>query len=250
MPTKEKFFKASSKAKEYLPKNAKAELVRNPYIALYLKANPSLLDEDKEYKFKVVNNDEKHCFEVSLANNFYKYTNKIREVTNIRYLEESCGLIPEDYIESKREDSSKELIVPYDYILITRSDGTQFLISEDYDSANKENSMHKYWVVRYIGGNELFREDVIYSDGIDLSRLLSGDQEYINVFADEFLSERRLNETLMTVYSALDIQSLDETDHGGQYAGYIDSFNLTINSSFEKTGLLFFEKRLREGGTI
>ncbi len=233
-------------------RHATVELVRNPYIALFL--NNKSKEELAKYSesiFIPINQDVLYNDQVSDANPYYKYTNRIKEGTNIRYVRASSGLVPDSYINALIEDGldvDDDFILPYDYLLITRTDGTQFLIAENYSKDLSQTDFHKYSIVRYVNPRELFREDNIYSNGIDLSRLLDNDIEYIDVFANNFLSEKRLNESLMTVYSALDIQKSDETDHGGQYVGYIDKNDLTVQTSMEKSELLLFEKKIREGG--
>ena len=235
----------------YVPKSATVELVRNPYIAFYLKNNDEVKNKIDDKTFMVLNQDEKYNDGVSLANNCYKYSNKIREVTNIRYVRGDSEIIPVPYVQNLIEDGANDVedwLIPYDYVLVTRSDDTQFLISEVFPKTINVEDMPQYSIIRYFGGKELVREDIVYSDGIDISRILSGDQKYVDVFANEFMAERRINESLMTAYSSLDIQKLDETDHGGLYAGYIDSNTLDISSSLEKNELLLFEKKIREGG--
>ena len=232
-------------------RNATVELVRNPYIALNLKEKQKEQDFMlNESIFVPMNQDKLYNDNVSNANMFFKYSDKIKESSNIRYVKISSGIVPDSYIYSLIEngiDKDDDIMVPYDYLLITRTDGTQFLVAENFTKELKDENLHSYSIVRYVNKRELFREDIIYSDGIDLSRLLSDDTEYINVFSNEFLSERRLNESLMTVYSALDIQKSDETNHGGQYVGYINSNDLSIGTTMEKNELLLFEKNLREG---
>jgi hypothetical protein len=61
------------------------------------------------------------------------------------------------------------------------------------------------------------------------------------------LSAKRLNESLDTVYSVLDKENSDETDHGGSYVGFIDSKDLTIKKTMEKSELLSFEKLIEKG---
>lgn len=236
---------------EVLTKDAKVELVRNPYIALYLheknKKESFILSEKL---FVPINHDELYNENVSSANLFYLYSDHIKESSNIRYVRVSSGIVPESYVQALADtgyDTDDDWLIPYDYLLVTRTDGTQFLIAENFIEGPIAKTMHKYSIIRYVNKRELFREDCLYSDGIDLSRLLNNDQEYINKFSNEFLSERRLNESLMTVYSALDIQKSDETNHGGQYLGYIDASDLCIYTSMEKNELLLFEKNLREG---
>ncbi len=233
-------------------RHAKVELVRNPYIALYLNSKPKEeLEKYSEGIFIPINQDELYNDKASLADSCYSYTNRIKEGTNMRYVRASSGIVPESYLDGLVDnglDIEDDFILPYDYLLVTRTDGTQFLIAENYIRDLSKTDFHKYSIIRYVNPKELFREDNVYSNGIDISRLLSEDVNYVDTFANNFLSEKRLNESLMTVYSALDIQKADETDHGGQYVGYIDKDNLSIQTSMEKSELLLFEKKIREGG--
>ena len=233
-------------------RQAKIELVRNPFIALYLhKIQHQGKTDYKKLSFDInvdelipVNQDTLYNDKVSLANRFYSYTNKIREASNIRYVKSSSEIIPEDYKNSLIDFGAdeEEFLVPFDYILVTRCDGTQFMIAEDFSNTSIPREIHRYNIIRYAGETMPFKVDSIYSDGIDLSRILTNDNKYIDVFANLFLSEYRLNESLLSAYGAMDEQKSDETDHGGGYVGYIDSKSLQVSGSMERNELLLFER--------
>ena len=235
------------------------ELVRNPYSAFYLN---SLQNPDKkdftEFQFVIdnddlipINQDILYNDKVSDANPTYEYSDRIREVTNIRYVRSNSEVIADNYRDNLIEfgaDKDEPFLVPFDYILVTRKDGTQFLIVEDFSNTHDASKFHQYSIIRYIGGlKNPFRADAIYSDGIDLARLLSNDQEYIDVFANKFLSEQRLNEALLTTYGSVDAQHVDESIHGGGYVGYIDAKTLEIKGSLQLNEMLLFENRFMKG---
>ncbi len=228
------------------------ELVRNPYISTYLLDKQNKDREDMEnFQFDVkpsefipINQDVLYNDKVSVINKAYKYTDRIREASSIRYVRSGSELISPEYKETLEENGAddEEFLVPFDYVLVTRRDGSQFMIVEDFSNTRIPRDIHKYSIIRYAGERNPFKLDSIYSDGIDLSRILTNDNRYIDVFANNFLSEYRLNESLLSTYGALDSQNADETDHGGGYVGYIDANTLKTQSSMEKGELLMFEK--------
>ena len=231
---------------------AAIELIRNPFISSYLLKTQNIDNKSlEEFQFEIpedelipVNQDVLYNDKVSVANKVYEYSDKIRESSSIRYIKSSSEIVPEQYrkdlIENGADDD--EFLIPFDYILVTRSNNSQFMIAEDFSNTNLPREIHKYSIIRYAGKKMPFKKDSIYSDGIDLSRVLTNDNKYIDVFANYFLSEIRLNESLMSTYGALDEQESDETDHGAGYVGYIDSSTLKIGSSMEKSELLMFER--------
>jgi hypothetical protein len=236
--------------------HTEAELVLNPIVNGYIL--DKLRSEGKEKILKVfgaddvvvINHDELYNDMASYANPCYDYSKRIREVSNFRYIRSDSEMVPKEYVKKVLEKSynpRERFLVPFDYIMITREDGSQFLISENFSSYSLPNKLHKYSIIRYNGPKEPYKEDFIYSEGIDLSRILSSDSDYIDVLANKFLSAKRLNESLDTVYSVLDKENSDETDHGGSYVGFIDSKDLTIKKTMEKSELLSFEKLIEKG---
>ena len=232
-----------------------AELVRNPIVNQYIMHKYQRDGRDKILKvfgaddLLIINHDELYNDTVSFANEFYNYTKRIRETSNMRYIRSDSELVPKEYVKNHIDASFNardRFLIPYDYVMITRPDSSQFLISECYSSHDLPNNLHKYSIIRYKGQKEPYREDLIYSEGIDMSRLLNADNEYINVVANELLSEKRLNESLETVNSILNSQNIDETDHGGSYVGYIDSKTLKINRTLEINELLSFESKAKK----
>ena len=228
------------------------ELVRNPFIALYLhkiQHNGNTNYKNLSFDIKAdelipVNQDVLYNDKVSVANHYYSYSEKVRESSSIRYVKSSSEIVPDEYKKNLVEYGADEdeFLIPFDYILVTRSDKSQFMIVEDFSNTNIPRDIHKYSIIRYVGEKMPFKVDSIYSDGIDLSRILTNDNKYIDVFANQFLSEYRLNESLLSTYGALDEQDSDETDHGGGYVGFIDSNTLQIGGSMEKNELLLFER--------
>ena len=237
--------------------HAKIELVRNPIINQFIMQKVQLEGQQRVLKIfnsddvVTINHDELYNDIASYANNYFDYSREIRDTSNMRYLRSDSELIPKEIIKAEKDTQYNvrdRFLVPYDYILVIRSNGTQFLIAESFSSQNIPNNFHKYSIIRYGNPKNPFIEDKIYSDGIDIARILSGDENYLDVFANDFLSEQRLNESLANVYNSLDAQQADETNHGGGYVGYIDSKDLTINKTIEKNELLSFEKKLKEEG--
>ena len=237
--------------------HAKIELVRNPIINQFIMQKVQLEGQQRVLKIfnsddvVTINHDELYNDIASYANNYFDYSREIRDTSNMRYLRSDSELIPKEIIKAEKDTQYNvrdRFLVPYDYILVIRSNGTQFLIAESFSSQNIPNNFHKYSIIRYGNPKNPFVEDKIYSDGIDIARILSGDENYLDVFANDFLSEQRLNESLANVYNSLDAQQADETNHGGGYVGYIDSKDLTINKTIEKNELLSFEKKLKEEG--
>lgn len=234
-------------------RKANVELVRNPFIAFYLfdKQNEGKKDVS-DFQFEVdpadiipINQDILYNDKVSSANFAYKYTDTIREESNIRYVRSNSSVISNDYRKNLIDngaDNSEDFLIPLDYVLVTRKDKSQFMIVEDFSNPNLPNDMHKYTIIRYAGKRNPFKVDSIYSNGIDLARVLTNDNHYIDIFANIFLSELRLNESLLSTYGALDIQDSDETDHGAGYVGYIDTNTLRVGSTMEKEELLSFER--------
>jgi hypothetical protein len=168
----------------------------------------------------------------------------------MRYIRSDSELVPRKYREKVSKISYKPMErywIPYDYVLITRDNGSQFMIAENFSSDSLPNNFHKYSIIRYGGPKESYKEDFIYSEGIDIARLLCSDKEYIDVLANDFLSEKRLNESLDSVNTLLNEYNLDEIDHGGGYVGYINSKDLSICKSLEKNELFLFEEKLKEG---
>ena len=228
------------------------ELVRNPFIASYLhkiqhqdRGDFENLSFDIDAKELIpVNQDMLYNDKVSAANRFYSYSDKVREASSIRYIKSTSEIVPNDYRDNLIEYGAddEEFLIPFDYILVTRSDDSQFMIVEDFSNTSIPRDIHKYSIIRYAGEKMPFKVDNIYSDGIDLSRILTNDNRYIDVFANQFLSEYRLNESLLSTYGSLDEQQSDETDHGGGYVGYIDSKTMQITGSMEKNELLLFER--------
>ena len=237
--------------------NPNVELVRNPFIMVYLFNQQNVdINDTKGFKFDInledlipINQDKLYNDKVSVANDFYAYSSRIREQSNIRYVLSTSELISKEYREKLLElgaDEDDSFLVPFDYILITRRDHSQFMIAEDFSNTDLPHGIHRYTIIRYGGKNNPFRCSTIYSDGIDLSRLLTGDKKYIDIFSNYFLSEMRLNESVMPTYASLDKQGSDETDHGGGYVGYINAKTLTVGSTMEKNELLSFEKTINE----
>lgn len=237
--------------------HAKFELVRNPIINQYIMRKVQLEGQQRVIKIfnsddvVTINHDELYNDYASFANSFFNYSKSIRDTSNMRYLRSDSELVPKDFIKTEKESAYNprdRFLLPYDYIMVTRSDRTQFLIAESFSSQNIPNNFHKYSIIRYGNPKNPFVEDKIYSDGIDIARILSGDEKYLDVLANVFLSEKRINESLTSVYNSLDAQHADETNHGGGYVGYIDSKDLSINKTIEKNELLSFEKKIKEEG--
>lgn len=235
--------------------HAKVDLVRNPFLypisdEVKQKIESGQIDESifvTRNQYQLYNN------EVSFADEKYMETNEAKESANVRYVKVSSEIIPNEYLSKLiigGARSDEDFLVPYDYYMVTRKDGTQFLISEclSIKSNDKEfdKNMHRYSVLRYMGKREGFKEDIIYSEGLDLARLVGDDQEYIDIFADEFLSEKRLNESLMTTGQSLDAQKKDETDHAEQYVGYINPRSLKIESAYNEATLPILGKKIRD----
>ncbi len=235
--------------------NSTIELVRNPYIAFYLYDKQiSNFSNPDDFKLIInpndiipVNQDVLYNDKVSAANNQYKYTNRIKEVTNIRYVKSTSDAISEDYkhkLEARGTDETVYL-VPLDYILVTRNNGSQFMIAEDFTNTSIPRGMHRYSIIRFENDKNPYKLDSIYSDGIDLSRVLANDAAYIDVFANSFLDNQRLENSLVSTFKEIESE---DSQYGGGYVGYIDANTLSIDSSMEKSELVAFEKELKMGG--
>lgn len=234
---------------------ATAEPCRNPLVNQYIMHKYQNDGRDKILKvfgaddLLIINHDELYNDTASFANEFYNYTKRIREASSMRYIRSDSELVPKDFLKNHIEASfnvRERFLIPYDYVMITRADKSQFLISECYSSHDLPNNLHKYSIIRYRGAKEPYREDLVYSEGIDMARLLNLDNEYINAIANDLLSENRLNESLDSVNSILNSHNIDETDHGGSYIGYIDSKTLKICKTLEKNELLSFESKVKK----
>ncbi len=241
---------------DYEPnRQSNVELIRNPFIASYLLEKQNKERNDMEnFQFDIKPSELIPIYQAvlyndkgSVANKAYLYSDRIREASSIRYVRSGSELISPEYKDALMDNGADEdeFLVPFDYILITRRDGSQFMIVEDFSNTSIPRDIHKYSIIRYAGEKMPFKTDSIYSDGIDLSRLLTNDNKYIDVFANTFLSEYRLNESLISTYAALDSQNSDETDHGGGYVGYMDSGTLKTHSSMERSELLMFERTVK-----
>ncbi len=232
-----------------------AELVLNPLVNQFILNKLHSEGKDKILKvfsaddLLIVNHDELYKDNTRFANQFYNDTKRIRETSSIRYIRSDSEMVPKEFLINHIESSFNvrdRFLIPYDYVMITRADKSQFLISECFSSYNLPNNLHKYSIIRYRGVKEPYREDIIYSEGIDMARLLNSDEKYINAIANELLSERRLNEALEPVNTVLNENNIDETDHGGKYVGYVDSKTLVVNKTLEKYELLSFEEKAKK----
>ena len=237
--------------------NSTIELVRNPYIAFYLYDKQiSKFNNPIDFRYLInpddiipINQDVLYNDKVSVANHAYKYSNRVREATNIRYVKSDCDVISKEYKAKLIEWGATDdlFFIPVDYIYVQRDNGSEFLIAEDFSNTSIPRDMHRYSILRYESEVMPFKNDYIYSDGIDLSRILSDDKDYINVFANTFLSEKRLNEAWVSTFKELESE---DSKMGGGSVGYIDANTLEINYSMEKNELVFFEKEMKNGGII
>ena len=84
--------------------NLSIELVRNPFIAFYLNNIQNNGSKDvSNYQFIFnpeelipINQDLLYNDKVSFANPAYKYSNRIREATNIRYVRSNSEIISDN----------------------------------------------------------------------------------------------------------------------------------------------------------
>ena len=136
--------------------------------------------------------------------------------------------------------------MPLDYILFTRSDGTNFLLAENISDKEVIEGVKSYSLLRYSNYSGKFNESTIFSDGIDVARIRNGDKEYIDAIADRLLSEKRINEALLSVDRASRYKGTDEITHASGYVGYVNSNTLDIESTLDGNKPRILEKNIKD----
>ena len=127
-----------------------------------------------------------------------------------------------------------EIIIDKPYII------TGYRVHKGYDMVTLEGVNRIEDVINLKNSTVYIDRDKYFTNEVTEDDLIGYKVE--NKSIDTFLSEIRLNESLMSTYGALDEQESDETDHGAGYVGYIDTNTLRVGSTMEKEELLSFER--------
>ena len=227
--------------------SSKMVIVPNPIITEYIDPLNKLIPEEEILE---VNLDDTYNMQVSNATMppVYLPSNENRDFL-LYYVDASSDCIPNDstkkmYYNSLGNDEKR--YIPLDYLLFTRSDETQFLLAENISDKNNFKGLKSFSVLRYSPYSGKYNDSTIFSDGIDIARIREGDQEYTDAIADGLLSEKRINESLLSVDAISRYSGTDEIDHGGGYVGYVNANTNAIESSLEdSTQLRLLEQNVK-----
>lgn len=225
-------------------------VVGNPFINQYLDLNHKKIPEDDVI---TINFDEKYNTLVSGGNlpPVYQASNEVRDSSNMYYINAMSNCVPDELSKKvfyNSLDSSTEYFMPLDYLLFTRSDGTNFLLAENISDRNNFKNLKSYSLLRFSHYSGSFYDTTLYSDGIDISRIRDNDHEYVDVVADRLLSEKRINESLLSVDAASRYKGSDEITHASGYVGYIDAKSLEIGSTLDGNLPRLLEQDVKEKG--
>ena len=171
----------------------------------------------------------------------------------MNYIDASSECVPNDSAKKMYYtslDQEEKHWIPLDYILFTRSDETQFLLAENISDKPVFDGVKSYSLLRYSNFSGRFNESTIFSDGIDIARIRSGDQVYIDAISDRLLSEKRINEALLSVDAASRYEGSDEITHASGYVGYVNANTLDIESTLEGNKPRILEKYIKENQLI
>lgn len=126
------------------------------------------------------------------------------------------------------------LVKPLEYLAVERGNGSKFYIAEmiQRDSVGSKHGLHEYSIKRYNEKLGCFVEDIIFSEGIDLARMMAGDKEYINAVGNRLLSEERLDRCLQSPGEVREVEQREAIMHGAGYVGYLDAKTLEKNSRY------------------
>jgi len=123
---------------------------------------------------------------------------------------------------------------PLEYLEISRGDGSNFYLAERFsnDSLANKHSIKEYSIKRYNPTLKCYEEDIIFSEGIDLARVIDNDIEYVSMLGNRLLSEERLQKCLAKPQQVRNVEQTNEITHGAGYVGYLNATTLQTHSHF------------------
>lgn len=113
---------------------------------------------------------------------------------------------------------------PLEYLEISRGDGSKFYIAERFErgAVGNQFGLREYSIKRYNRDSKRYEENIIFSEGIDLAKMISGDTNYTKMVGNLLLSENRLQKCLATPNEVRKNEQKDRILHGAGYVGHLE----------------------------
>lgn len=113
---------------------------------------------------------------------------------------------------------------PLEYLEISRGDGSKFYLAERFERGAVGNKfgLREYSIKRYNQKSKCYEENIIFSEGIDLARMISGDTNYVRIVGNLLLSETRLQKCLANPNEVRKNEQTDRILHGAGYVGHLE----------------------------
>ena len=133
---------------------------------------------------------------------------------------------------------------PLEYLEVSRGDGSKFYIAERFSKNSLANTygLKEYSIKRYNSKLKCYEHDIIFSEGIDLARMIDNDSAYISMVGNRLLSEDRLQKCLARPTTVRNIEQRTDILHGAGYVGFLDANTLKKKSEFRNFDSLQAER--------
>lgn len=130
---------------------------------------------------------------------------------------------------------------PLEYLEVSRGDGSKFYIAERFArrAVGNEFGLREYSIKRYSREANCYKEDIIFSEGIDLARMISGDTEYISNIGNLLLTEKRIQKCLKTPSEVREREESDRILHGAGYVGHLEQVERNGVKGYRKKSEFF-----------